>query len=153
VAMGHHVFNESDNTAAPRCIYCGVAQYAAGFSSCPCAPDRDNTDAMVELDEIRKALPYEFSQSKDYQQTSTIGRIEYLKSMHKSLSEENDEAWSRAAENARRFDDVLEKVAWYFHVSDFHYGAKFYLRECAMFELNETFMHAEDAIRATINNQ
>ena len=36
--VGKHVFNSSSTTSAPRCIYCGVAEYDAGFSFCPSAP-------------------------------------------------------------------------------------------------------------------
>ena len=127
--IGNHVFNRSDNTAAPRCIYCGVAEYAARFSHCLQVPATDRIAALEAENAELKA------------QLADRDRIE-------------GRLVTDIADLHERVNELREAAAWLFECEDtcnyFFTGVWWMDHEEARLELVESRIKAETALRALV---
>lgn len=84
----------------------------------------DIADLHEKLNEIKAALPDDFSPSKDWQQGSSISRIEWLKLMYRDcywqleeclrqIEMLEDQDMPSVGSYAKRYNELCEAAAWY----------------------------------------
>jgi len=130
-----------------KCAKCGSVLGLLHEDACPLC------NARRQLSELRDALPDDlYKGSKDWRESNTLGRIEWLKACYESAKSENNVAWSMAEKSGLDYDELREAAAWFFEVDDFFNKSLFdsTITGWTHVELAESFSNAERTLRALI---